>query len=32
MVLPERVVPGWWRKHGHKLVLEDLDQVLDELS
>jgi hypothetical protein len=31
IVLPERVVRGWWRKDGHGLVLEDLDDVLDEL-
>jgi hypothetical protein len=31
IVLPERIVRGWWRKEGHRLVLEDLDEVLDEL-
>jgi hypothetical protein len=31
IVLPDRVVRGWWRKEGHGLVLEDLDEVLDEL-
>jgi hypothetical protein len=31
IVLPERVVRGWWRTEGHRLVLEDLDDVLDEL-
>jgi hypothetical protein len=31
IVLPQRVVCGWWRKEGHGLVLEDLDEVLDEL-
>src|SRR5256885_11429953 len=31
IVLPDRVVPDWWRKDGHALVLEDLDAVLDEL-
>jgi hypothetical protein len=31
IVLPERVVRGWWRREGHGLVLEDLDEVLDEL-
>jgi hypothetical protein len=31
IVLPDRVVRGWWRKEGHGLVLEDLDDVLDEL-
>lgn len=31
IVLPGRVVPNWWRKDGHALVLEDLEDVLDEL-
>jgi hypothetical protein len=31
IVLPQRVVRGWWRKEGHGLVLEDLEDVLDEL-
>jgi hypothetical protein len=31
IVLPERVVLGWWREEGHGLVLSDLDEVLDEL-
>jgi hypothetical protein len=31
IVLPERVVRGWWRKDGHGLVLEDLEGVLEEL-
>jgi hypothetical protein len=31
IVLPGRVVPEWWRREGHSLVIEDLDQVLDEL-
>lgn len=31
IVLPERTVRGWWRKEGHGLVLEDLDEVIDEL-
>jgi hypothetical protein len=31
IVLPGRVVPDWWRRHGHSLVIEDLDDVLDEL-
>jgi hypothetical protein len=30
IVLPGRVVRGWWRKEGHGLVLEDLGEVLDE--
>ena len=31
IVLPDRVVPDWWRREGHSLVREDLDEVLDEL-
>jgi hypothetical protein len=31
IVLPGRVVRHWWRREGHALVLEDLDEVLDEL-
>ncbi len=31
IVLPGRVVRGWWRRDGHALVLADLDGVLDEL-
>ena len=31
IVLPQRVLRGWWRKEGHGLVLEDLEDVLDEL-
>jgi hypothetical protein len=31
IVLPGRVVSGWWRRDGHGLVLEDLEEVLEEL-
>ena len=31
IILPDRVVPNWWRKDGHGLVIEDLDEVIDEL-
>jgi hypothetical protein len=31
IVLPNRVVGEWWRRDGHSLVLEDLEDVLDEL-
>ena len=31
IVLPERVVPDWWRRKGHSLAMEDLDDVVDEL-
>jgi hypothetical protein len=31
IVLPDRVVTNWWRADGHRLVLADLDDVVDEL-
>jgi hypothetical protein len=31
IVLPDRVLTNWWRADGHRLVLADLDDVLDEL-
>jgi hypothetical protein len=31
IVLPDRVVGEWWRRDGHSLVIEDLEDVLDEL-
>lgn len=31
IVLPDRVVTGWWRTEGHRLALADLEDVLDEL-
>jgi hypothetical protein len=31
IVLPDRVVSDWWRREGHALAMEDLDEVLDEL-
>jgi len=31
IVLPERVVSDWWRRDGHSLAHEDLDDVRDEL-
>jgi hypothetical protein len=31
IVLPDRVVPDWWRREGHSLAMEDLDEVIDEL-
>jgi hypothetical protein len=31
IVLPDRVVRDWWRRDGHSLVLDDLEEVLDEL-
>jgi hypothetical protein len=31
IVLPDRVVSDWWRREGHSLAMEDLDEVVDEL-
>jgi hypothetical protein len=31
IVLPGRVVRNWWRRDGHALVEEDLNDVIDEL-
>jgi hypothetical protein len=31
IVLPTRVVGDWWRTEGHRLVLEDLADVIDEM-
>jgi hypothetical protein len=31
IVTPDRVVGEWWRREGHSLVIEDLNEVLDEL-
>jgi hypothetical protein len=31
IVLPKRVVRDWWRREGHALVLEDLEDVLEDL-
>jgi hypothetical protein len=31
IILPNRVVRNWWRKDGHSLVLDDLEDVLGEL-
>ena len=31
IVLPDRVLADWWRADGHRLVLADLDDVIEEL-
>ena len=31
IVLPDRVVTDWWRADGHRLVLTDLDDVIEDL-
>ena len=30
IILPDCVLPNWWRIEGHKLCYEDLQQVLQE--
>jgi len=29
IVFPDKVRSNWWRKQGHSLAIEDLDDVLD---
>lgn len=29
ILLPDRVIPGWWRDQGHSLSVNDLDEVFD---
>jgi hypothetical protein len=31
IVMPDRVLPNWWRRDGHSLAIEDLDEVIDDL-
>jgi hypothetical protein len=31
IVLPDRVLTDWWRADGHRLALDDLDDVIEEL-
>jgi hypothetical protein len=31
IILPERVVPDWWREQGHTLSLADFNGVLEAL-
>lgn len=31
IVLPDRVLTEWWRRDGHSLAMEDLDDVLADL-
>ena len=32
IVLPNRVIKGWWRREGHKLWPEDLDDAIGDAS
>jgi hypothetical protein len=29
IILPHRVLPGWWRERGHVLQLSDLEDVME---
>ena len=29
IVFPERVIDDWWRKEGHRLRVEDLEEILE---
>jgi hypothetical protein len=31
IVLPDRVISDWWRREGHSLAMEDLDEVIEDL-
>ena len=31
IVLPDRVLPRWWRQDGHGLVMDDLADVIEDL-
>lgn len=30
IIFPDRVKDGWWRKEGHRLCIEDIQDVLKE--
>ncbi len=30
IVFPERVIDGWWRKEGHRLHVEDLEEIFKQ--
>jgi hypothetical protein len=29
IIFPDKIKAGWWRKEGHRLQMEDLDDVLE---
>jgi hypothetical protein len=31
IILPDGVMPNWWRREGHSLLLDDLNDVIDDL-
>jgi len=30
IIFPDRVKDGWWRKEGHRLCIEDIQEILKE--
>ena len=30
IVSPNWVKDGWWRKHGHRLAIEDLEEIIEK--
>lgn len=28
IILPDRVVPDWWRKSGHEVQIEDIEDII----
>ena len=30
IILPDKILPSWWRKSGHRVCLEDLSDILKE--
>ncbi len=30
IIYPDRIEPSWWRKTGHRLCLQDIQDVLEE--
>lgn len=29
IICPDRIIPNWWRKSGHQLSLEDIEEILE---
>jgi hypothetical protein len=30
IILPDRIIDGWWRERGHYLQVKDLDEIIKE--
>ena len=28
IILPDRVIPDWWRKQGHQVHIEDIEEII----